>query len=125
MEQYGGRKHKSASDHSCYKCFTLDVIRQSGTAAIYIANDAKSCYDRIILMVAYLTMQTHRITETVAQSTIYMILNMKHYIRTAFGDSMECNGGEKWNIKLHEFGQGTSYRPALWKCISSPLLHIL
>jgi len=124
-EQYGSRKNKSAIDHAGNKRFTMDVIRQSGTKAIYIANDAKSCYDRIILMVAYLTMRTHGISDTVAKSTIYTILNMKHYVRTAFGDSTGYYGGDKWTIKPHGCGQGNGYGPALWACISSPLLHIL
>jgi len=124
-EQFGSRKHKSASDHSCNKRFTMDLIRQSETATIYIANDAKSCYDRIILMVAYLTMRTHGISATVAKSTIYTILNMRHYVRTVYGDSMEYYGGEKWDTKPHGCGQGNGYGPALWACISSPLLHII
>jgi hypothetical protein len=100
-------------------------MRQSGTAAIYIANDAKSCYDRIILLVAYLTMRNFGIPATVAQSTIYTILNMKYYIRTSYGDSLVYYGGERWEEKPHGCGQGNGYGPALWAYISSPLLTIL
>lgn len=124
-EQYGSRKSKSAIEHATNKRIAMDVIRQSRTNAIYIANDAKSCYDRIILMVAYLTMRNFGIPALVAQSTIYTILNMKHYVRTKYGDSKEYYGGEKWRIKPHGCGQGNGYGPALWACISSPLLHIM
>ena len=124
-EQFGSRKHKAAPDHAVNKRFTMDLLRQTGTSAIYIANDAKSCYDRIILMVAYLTMRTFGIPATVAQSTIYSILNMKHRVRTIYGDSKEYYGGDKWEVKPHGCGQGNGYGPALWACISSPLLHIL
>lgn len=124
-EQYGSRRAKSAIDHATNKRFTLDIIRQSRSNAIYIANDAKSCYDRIILMVAYLTMRNFGIPRLVAQSTISTILNMKHFVRTRYGDSTTYYGGDNWDTKPHGCGQGNGYGPALWACISSPLLHIL
>ena len=94
-EQYGSRKEKSSIDHSTNKRITMDIIRQSGTPAIYIANDAKSCYDRIILMVAYLTMRNFGVPSHVAISTVETILNMKHFVRTKYGDSENFYGGEK------------------------------
>jgi len=124
-EQFGSRKAKSAIAHATNKRITLDILRQSGTNAIYIANDAKSCYDRIILMVAYLTMRNFGIPSLAAKSTISTIMNMKHFIRTKYGDSKDYYGGNKWGIKPHGCGQGNGYGPALWACISSPLLHIL
>jgi exonuclease III len=124
-EQFGSRKAKSAIDHATNKRFTMDILRQSGTNTIYIANDAKSCYDRIILMVAYLTMRNFGIPPLVAQSTISTIMNMKHHVRTCYGDSIDYYGGDKWTHKPHGCGQGNGYGPALWACISSPLLHIL
>jgi Reverse transcriptase (RNA-dependent DNA polymerase). len=124
-EQFGSRKEKSAIDHATNKRFTLDILRQSGTNAIYIANDAKSCYDRIILMVAYLTMRNFGIPPLAAQATVSTIFNMKHYVRTRYGDSKHYYGGDKWNTKPHGCGQGNGYGPALWACISSPLLNIL
>lgn len=124
-EQYGSRKHKSAIDHATNKRFTMDIIRQAGIPAIYVANDAKSCYDRIILLVAYITMRNYGIPALVAQSTISTILNMKHYVRTSYGDSETFYGGENWEVKPHGCGQGNGYGPALWACISSPLLQIL
>ena len=124
-EQYGSRKQKSSIDHAANKRLSMDILRQSGTNAIYIANDAKACYDRIILMVAYLTMRNFGIPAKVALSTIYTVLNMKHFVRTKYGDSENYYGGDKWDIKPHGCGQGNGYGPALWACISSPLLFIM
>ena len=56
-EQFGSRKHKSAIEHAINKRLTLDISRQNKSTCIYIANDAKSCYNRILLMVAYLAMR--------------------------------------------------------------------
>ena len=44
-EQFGSRKSKSAIEHALNKRITIDVARQSKTPAVYIAKDAKSCYD--------------------------------------------------------------------------------
>jgi hypothetical protein len=77
-------------------------------------------------MVAYLTMRHFGIPTLAAQSTISTIMNMKHYVRTKYGDSKEYYGGDKWQRKPHGCRQGNGYGPALWACcISSPLLLIL
>jgi Reverse transcriptase (RNA-dependent DNA polymerase). len=124
-EQFGSRKNLSAIDHATNKRLVLDILRQSKQNAVYIANDAKSCYDRIILMVAYLTMRNFGIPALAAKCTISTILRMQHRVRTCYGDSVEYYGGDKWQIKPHGCGQGNGYGPALWACISSPLLHIM
>jgi Reverse transcriptase (RNA-dependent DNA polymerase). len=103
----------------------LIFLRQSKQKAVYIANDAKSCYDRIILMVAYLTMRNFGIPALVAKCTISTILRMQHRVRTCYGDSDTYYGGDKWTTMPHGCGQGNGYGPALWACISSPLLHIM
>jgi Reverse transcriptase (RNA-dependent DNA polymerase). len=104
----------------------MDTLRQTGAKAVYVANDAKSCYDRILLMVAYLTMRNYGISSLLAaKSTIETLLRMKHYVRTSYGDSTTYYGGDNWISTPHGCGQGNGYGPALWACISSPLLHLL
>ena len=126
-EQYGSRKRKSAIQHALNKRLVLDTIRHKKAPAVYCANDAKSCYDRIIFMVAYLTMRRMNIPEQAAKCAITGLIEMKHHIRTVFGDSEEYYGGEKWkNTEIpHGNGQGNGNGPALWAAISSPLLFIL
>jgi hypothetical protein len=124
-EQYGSRKAKSAIEHALNKRLIIDTTRQTKTDCVYIANDAKSCYDRILMMVAYLTMVEMGISKLAAKSSIACILDMKMKMRTSYGDSELTYGGEQW-IKLpHGCGQGNGYGPAIWACISSPLLMIL
>ena len=126
-EQYGSRKRKSAIQHALNKRLVLDTIRHKKVPAVYCANDAKSCYDRIIFMVAYLTMRRMNISEQAAKCAITGLIEMKHHIRTVFGDSTEYYGGEKWKETEipHGNGQGNGNGPALWAAISSPLLFIL
>lgn len=124
-EQFGSRQHKSAIEHATNKRLVMDINRQSGTNSVYVANDAKACYDRILLMVAYLTMRKFGVPAVVAKSTIATILTMKHRVRTKYGDSKSYYGGDKWDTLPHGCGQGNGYGPALWACISSPLLHLM
>ena len=128
-EQYGSRKGKSAVQHALNKRLVLDNIRLNKTPAIYCANDAKSCYDRIIFMVAYLTMRRFGIPAAAAKCTITGLIELKHYIRTVHGDSTMYYGGDKWTkqggMLPHGNGQGNGDGPGLWAGISSPLLIIL
>lgn len=107
-EQFGSRKCKSAIEHATNKRLVMDILRQSKTDAVYVVNDAKSRYDRILLLVAYLTMRQFGVPALVAKSTISTILNMKHRVRTSYGDSKVYYGGDKWRIKPHDCGQWPS-----------------
>ena len=69
------------------KRLIIDVARQSKKDCIYIANDAKSCYNRILMIVAYLTMVKNGIDPLAAKSYIAGILDMEMKIRTTHGDS--------------------------------------
>lgn len=125
-EQFGSRRDKSAIEHAFNKRLTIDIARQSKTPAVYIANDAKSCYDRILLMVAHLTMRKMPIPETAVVSSIDTIVTMIRTIKTVYGES---EGTYETNTLLdeilHGIGQGNGYGPILWAGISSPLLKIL
>ena len=69
-EQYGSRKHKSAVEHALNKVLTIDLSRVKKEDIVFIANDAVSCYDRILLMAAYLTMLKFGVPAEAAQSVI-------------------------------------------------------
>ena len=120
-EQYGSRKEKSAIEHAINKRLIIDITRQTRTDAIYIANDAKSCYDRILLVVAYLTMRNFGIPEKAALSSIKNIILMEHFVQTVYGDSKTGYGGSDWEKTPHGCGTGNGQGPSLWAGISSPL----
>jgi len=77
------------------KIRVFNALRQYRIPAIYCANDAKSCYDRIILMVGYLMMRIYGIPGAAAKCSVETIAKMQHYIRTVFGDSDTYYGGDK------------------------------
>jgi hypothetical protein len=125
-EQFGSRKSKSAIEHALNKRITIDIARQAKTPAVYIANDAKSCYDRILLMVAYLTMRHMGVPKLAAISSIDTLVNMPRAIKTVYGKSEGMYATDKLLDEiLHGIGQGNGYGPIIWAGISSPLLKIL
>ena len=124
-EQFGSRKAKSALEHATNKRIILDIARQNKCKAVYLTNDAKSCYDRILLMVAYMTMRRFGIPINVAKSVITGLMDMVCRIRTAHGDSKKSYCAKDVNEFLHGIGQGNGYGPAIWAAISSILFKIL
>jgi len=73
-------------------------------------------------------MRTYGIPEKAAQCAITGLFEMEHHVRTVYGDSDDYYGGDKWaeeGLHPHGNGQGNGDGPALWACISSPLLHIM
>ena len=125
-EQFGSRNAKSAIEHALNKRLTIDIARQTKTPAVYIANDAKSCYDRILLMVAYLTMRHMGIPKLTAISSIETLVKMSRTVKTVYGESNESYATNVIRDEiLHGIGQGNGYGPTIWAGISSPLLKIL
>mmetsp|Transcript_8494 Transcript_8494/g.16012 ORF Transcript_8494/g.16012 Transcript_8494/m.16012 type:complete len:1891 (+) Transcript_8494:4302-9974(+) len=128
-EQYGSRKNRSSAQHALNKRLILDKLRQYKIPAVYCANDARSCYDRILLMVAYMTLRMFGLKKEAARCSINTLCVMRHYIRTVFGISEQYYGGEKWISEEGQFphgnGQGNGNGPSLWCGISSTLLHIM
>ena len=124
-EQFGSRKHCSAASHALNKVLTLDCNKQRKEDCVVIANDAVSCYDRIVLVAAYCSMLRFGIPPEAAQSMITSIGLITHSIRTAHGDSTLRYGGNTWLRLPHGICQGNGAGPAIWACVSSPLFDIL
>ena len=124
-EQYGGRNQKSANQCALNKRLVLDAICLQKLIAILIENDARSCYDRIILMVAYIAMVMFGTSRESVRSVLFCLVVMRYVIRTVFGDSDLLYGGSAWEQTPHGMGQGNGCAPAVWNAISSPLFEIL
>ena len=95
-EQYGSRKHLSAEKHALNKRLMVDVLRLQRRPGIICANDAKACYDRILHFAAYISLRRVGIPKEAAISMLEPIRRLKHFIRTAYGDSKFYYGGDKW-----------------------------
>jgi hypothetical protein len=124
-EQYGSRKGKSIIEHSVHKQLTFDIICQLQMDGAICSNDAKSCYDRIIHSIASLAFQRLGVPFPPVHCMLKSIQNMKHHIRTAFGDSAFTMDNSGSLIPFQGALQGNGASPATWVIISTPLLNML
>jgi len=124
-EQYGSRKHKAAGTQCLNKCFFYDLHRFSRTPAALCSNDAKSCYDWIILMIAALSMCRLGAPHSAVRSMINTLAHLKHHVCTAYGDSDIAQGQDNWEALSAGIGQGNGAGPQIWAAVSTPLFAIL
>ena len=124
-EQYGSRKQLTAVEHALNKRLTFDILRQQRLPAVWCANDAKSCYDRIIHSVASLCMRRCGLQAAPVYSMFNCIQHLKHHIRTVYGTSSRWFGGDQLETIPHGVGQGNGAVPAIWAVVSTPILNML
>lgn len=125
LEQYGSRKHHSAINHALNKVLTFDYMRLLRRPGTLCANDAKSCYDRIVLMVAYLALRRLGMQPAAIASMFNTIQHMEHFTRTAFGTSESSYGGENWDSLPNGILQGNAFGPTVWAVTSTPILDMM
>jgi hypothetical protein len=125
-EQYGSRKALSAIEHCTNKRLTFDIIRQTKVPAALCSNDAKGCYDRIVHAVATLAMRRLGMPKEPILSMFRTLQDMRHHIRTAYGDSNTCFLARDVNpIAIQGVGQGNGAGPQVWAAVSTVILNML
>jgi len=124
-EQYGSRKQKSAVAQCLNKLLFYDYIHFRKQPAALCSNDAKSCYDRIVLLIAALCLCRLGASTTSVTSMISTLYQMEHHIRTSFGDSTKAGNRKKWGQPIAGIGQGNGAGPQIWAAVSSPLFELL
>ena len=124
-EQFGSRKRLSAIEHCVNKRLTFDLWRQKKRPGALCANDAKSCYDRIVHSVASLCMQRVGLPIGPIICMFTTIQNLHHHIRTIYGDSEVSFGGDLWAVPVQGVGQGNGAGPHIWAVVSTPVLEMM
>jgi hypothetical protein len=124
VEQYGSRKHMSASDQSLNKVLTFDIWRQARQRGALCCNDAKACYDRIVHSCASLCMQRVGTSPQPIVSMFQTIQSLEHHVRTVFGESKKFFK-QTGPIPLQGVGQGNGAGPQIWALVSTPVLNML
>ena len=77
---------------------------------ILITNNARSCYDRIILMVAYIAMVMFGTSKESARSVLFCLVVMQYVIRTVFGELEFFYGGKLWEETPHGMKKDLDWR---------------
>ena len=106
------------------KVISNDLIRSRKIPAVFIFNDAKSCYDRIVLWVAALALRRLGVARSATLEMMKTLQKAEHKICTAYGDST-IKYGKASCPPLQGVGQGNGAGPAMWVAISAVLLTIL
>ena len=114
-QQYGSRKGMTAIECALNKRLLYDIARQTKRPLGVCSCDLKSCYDRILHNFAAVAMQRAGAPRPAIVSMLNTIGNLKHAVRTVYGDSEETFGGEDWRHlnPLHGVGQGNGAGPAI------------
>ena len=94
-EQYKSRLYMVAIYLATNKCLVYDVFRQMTKLIAVCSNNARSCYDRIIHIAAFLALRQLRIPKLMIIRMLHTIQVMEHVIRISFDDSTEIYSGSE------------------------------
>ena len=122
IEQAGCRNRMRANEQALNKALSADFARGFRCPMAIIANDAKGCFDRIVLFAAFLVLRWLGIPFTVVKAMLDSILNMSHTVKTVYGESEQTYGGEL--TYPNGFCQGNGMAGQGFTALSSPLLDI-
>lgn len=123
IEAFGSVPGRRANDCALNKALTNDTLRQQRRPAALCSNDATSCYDRIVHVVASLCMQRMGVHSTTCKVMFNTLQELQHYVSTAFGTSETPYSGV--HIPLQGVGQGNGAGPAIWLLMTIPLINML
>ena len=124
-EQYGSRRGHSAIYQCLNKVLTFDLMRQTRRPGGLCSNDAKSCYDRIGHSSAGLAMQRCGVPPSLVDASLGPIQHLRHFIRTAYGDSTTSFSAAGHLVPVQGIGQGNGAGPAIWAVVSTPIFNAM
>ena len=124
-EQYGSRRGKRAIEHALNKRLLYDIIRQNRRPGALCSNGAKSCYNRVLHSITMLAFRRLGFPVPPVECMLRSIQQMKHYIRTTFGNSHTYFSSNSTAIPFQGILQGNGAAPTIWVLISTPLLNML
>jgi len=88
-------------------------------------NDAKSCYDCIVLIIAALALCQLGELVSAMKSMVATLAQLQHHVQSAYGNSTCMQGQANWKDPIAGIGQGNGIGPQIWVAVSMPLFAIL
>ena len=86
-EQAGSRKNHRSILTALNKVLCIDIARARRIPTIIVFNDAKSCYDRIVLWIAAISLRRLGVSKNATLEMLRTLQTASHKICTAYGDS--------------------------------------
>jgi len=93
--------------------------------ATLCSNDAKSCYNWTILLVAALCLCRLGTPLLVVVSMTSTLAQLWYHVHSAFGNSELAQGQAEWKDPIAGIGQGNGTGPQKWVVVSTLLFEIL
>jgi len=124
-EQYESCKFKDTITQCLNKRLWYDYVWLQKNPVALCSNDAKNCYDWIVLLIVALCICQLGAGKLSVLSMLNMIHGMKHHTHTAHGDSSQFASCTMWGAPIMGIGQGNGMGPAIWAVVSSPLFEIM
>jgi hypothetical protein len=119
--QGGSRPGRRAQEQVLQKHSTYSILRMSQLNGASFDNDAKSCFDRIVMILASLCSQQIGMPAEACELFIKTLNSMRYHVKTAQGISPGFYSSTD-NYTIHGPGQGGRGSPAVWVAISSVLM---
>ena len=123
-EAWGSRGGRGAEECLLLKNFTYILMRLTRTPGGAFDNDAKACYDRIVMVLAMLRARHLGVPTKACKMLTSFLEEAAYQIKTTIGISDEKYSSRPDNY-LHGPGQGARESPALWLIISTMLMQLL
>ena len=123
QSQYS-KKGSKASEAAIVKVLFFDILRQTRKPGVFLASDLHQCFDRMAHPVCSLVSQRLGVHENVVKCMITAIQQMKHTVRTGYGDANVFYGNYE-DKPLQGGGQGNGASLPLFVAISCILISIL
>jgi hypothetical protein len=96
---------------------SYEISRLTRTPLGTLDNDAKACYDRIVMNLALMICQKHGVPQSACMMAAMALLTAKYSIKTGFGIS-EGTYSSTDSEPTHGPGQGSRLASALWMIVS-------
>ena len=122
--QWGARKGKQCIDVVLLKQLTYEIARLTRTSVVTIDNDAKSCFDRIVMCFAMHRTQQLGMPVKACEMLGDFLERAQYHIKTKLGVSKKSYSSTK-KVPLNGPGQGNKMGPDLWKYVSTVIMQVL
>ena len=122
--QHGSRKGKGTDTLLITKHFNYALWRMTQTNGMSFDNDAKACYERIVMNLAFLISQQLGMPKYVCE-WFNNVLQQAHYHIQLPDSTSTTYYSNTTNSPLHGPGQGSRAAPSMWVIISSLIMECM
>jgi hypothetical protein len=106
------------------KHHVYSIWRMTKSTGASFDNDAKSCFDRIVMPLVSLISQNMGMPKRACELFLMTLRNMKYFIKTSAG-VLDCLYSTTDKRTIHGPGQGGRRSPTIWMIISSLFMKIM